>query len=239
MTIKFSRTAFSLVVLFSLLAAPLAAQAPAIKKAYLGQPMSDFELTALDGKTVKLSTLKGKNVMLVFPRVFYATDGDCSICGYQYAEMADHFQAGNWKEKFNLQVVYVFPFSAEVIRSWMGRLPLMLEAVEGWKNPKPEDLNNEQAKRWMEITRQAYPKKYAFSAAAIPMPFTILVDEKRELSRGLDLFREEWSGGKGDQNIPSIFVLDKDGVVRFKFIGQHTMDRPTAVYLEKMMQALL
>lgn len=235
MTARFLRTAFSLMVLFSL----LAAQAPVIKKAYLGQPMSDFELAALDGKPVKLSALKGKNVMLVFPRVFYAADGDCSICGYQYAELVDQYGQGNWKEKFNLEVLYVFPFSVEVIRGWMGRLPMMLEAVEGWKNPKPEDLKNEQAKRWMDATRQAYPKKYAFAAASIPMPFPILVDEKRELSGGLDLFRTEWSGSKGDQNIPSIFILDKDGIVRFKFIGQHTMDRPAAEYLEKILKAFL
>ncbi len=239
MNVRFLRTAFLLLVLSALLAAPLAAQASVIKKAYLGQPLSDFELTALDGKTVKLSALKGKNVMLVFPRVFYAVDGDCSICGYQYAELADWYQAENWKEKFNLEVLYVFPFSAEVTRNWISRLPAMLDAVEGWKNPKAEDLKNEAVKRWMDLARQAYPKKYGFAAAAIPMPFPILVDEKRELSKGLDLFREEWSGGKGDQNIPSIFILDKDGVVQFKFIGQHTVDRPTAAYLEKMMKAVL
>jgi peroxiredoxin len=239
MKVRFLRMAFSLLVLSALLVAPLAAQATVIKKAYLGQPMSDFELAALDGKTVRLSALKGRNVMLVFPRVFYAVDGDCSICGYQYAELADWYQAGNWKEKFNLEVLYIFPFSAEVTRNWISRIPTMLEAVESWKNPKAEDLKNEATKRWMDLARQAYPKKYAFATAAIPMPFPILVDEKRELSGGLDLFRQEWSGGKGEQNIPAIFILDKDGVVQFKFIGQHTVDRPTAAYLEKMMKAVL
>jgi hypothetical protein len=177
--------------------------------------------------------------MLVFPRVFYAVDGDCSICGYQYAELADQYQAGKWKERFNLDVLYVFPFSADVTRSWIARIPAMLEAVEGWKNPKAEDLKNEATKRWMDLARQAYPGKYAFAPAAVPMPFAVLVDEKRELSKGLDLFREEWGGGKGDQNIPAIFILDRDGVVQFKFIGQHTVDRPSAAYLEKMMKALL
>jgi peroxiredoxin len=232
---RFFKTMFFLLMLSGL----LAAQAAVIKKAYLGQPMSDFELATLDGKTVKLSALKGRNVMLVFPRVFYAVDGDCSICGYQYAELADQIQAGKWKERFNLDVLYVFPFSVEVTRSWIARIPTMLEAVEGWKNPKAEDLKNEATKRWMDLARQAYPRKYAFATAAVPMPFTVLVDEKRELSKGLDLFREEWSGGKGDQNIPAIFILDRDGVVQFKFIGQHTVDRPSALYLEKMMQSVL
>jgi len=235
MAIKISSTWIILLALFS----GLLAQVPAIKKAYLGQTMSDFELGTLDGKTVKLSALKGNNVMLVFPRVFYATNGDCSICGYQYAELDDTSRQGNWKDKFNLEILYVFPFSAEVTRAWMTRIPAMLEAVESWKNPKAEDLEKEQVKRWMELARQAYPKKYAFSAANIPMPFPILIDEKRELSMGLDLFREEWSGGKGDQNIPAIFILDKNGVVQFKFISQHTVDRPNAAYLEKILKAVL
>jgi len=239
MTIRFLRTAFSLLALSGLLAAPMLAQAPVIKKAYLGQPMSDFELAAIDGKTVKLSALKGKNVMLVFPRVFYAVDSDCSICGYQYAELVDYCQQGNWKDKFNLEILYVFPFSIEMTRNWISRIPAMLEAVEGWKNPKAEELKNEQVKFWMELTRQAYPKKYVYSAANMPMPFPMLADEKRELSKGLDLFREEWNGGKGDQNIPAVFLLDKDRIVRFKFISQHTVDRPTAAYLEKMMKAVL
>jgi hypothetical protein len=159
MKIGFFKTALSLMVWFGLLVPPLAAQAPAIKKAYLGQPMADFELATLDGKMVRLSALKGKNVMLVFPRVFYAVDEYCSLCGYQYAELADHYQAGRWKEKFNLEVLYVLPFSTEVTRTWIARIPKMLEEVESWKNPKPEDLKNEGTRRWMEIMRQSYPKK--------------------------------------------------------------------------------
>ncbi len=220
-------------------AAPASAQTQTIKKAYLGQPMSDFALPVLDGPALKLSELKGKNVLLVFPRVFYATGDDCSICGYQYAELADAWQAGKWKEKFGLEVLYVFPFSPDVTRAWLARVPAMLEAVEGWKNPSAEDLKNEQAKRWMDITRQAYPKKYAFTAESLPMPFKIVIDEQRELSKGLDLFRDEWSGGKGEQNIPSVFLLDKAGVVQFKLVGQHTLDRPTAAYLGKIMEAVL
>jgi peroxiredoxin len=238
--LKVAPAALALVALMAVIAAaPLSAQTQTIKKAYLGQAMSDFALPALDGPAVKLSELKGKNVLLVFPRVFYATEGDCSICGYQYAELADGYQASKWREKFDLEVLVVFPFSAEVTRAWLGRVPAMLEAVEGWKNPSAEDLKNEQAKRWMEVTRQAYPKKYAFTAESLPMPFRIVIDEQRELSKGLDLFREEWSGGKGEQNIPSVFLLDKEGVVQFKLVGQHTLDRPTAAYLEKIMEAVL
>ena len=239
MTRRFMGAAFSLLALIGLLASPLSAQAPAIKKAYLGQVMSDFELPTLDGKTVKLSALQGRNVMLVFPRVFYAANEDCALCAYQYAELSDVSQREGWKDKYNLEILYVFPFSAEVTKSWISRLPVMLEAVEGWKNPKAEDLKNDQVKSWMDITRRICPNKYAFATDKIPMFFPILLDDKRELSKGLDLFREEWGGGKGDQNIPSVFILDKTGVVRFKYIGQHTVDRPGAVYLETIMKAVL
>ena len=238
-----TRTAFIVLALIGLLAVlpapPSSAQTQTIKKAYLDQPMSDFELPTLDGQGVKLSALKGKNVLLVFPRVFYATNDDCSICGYQYAELADVYKAHDWQEKFGLEVLYVFPFSTEVTRAWIARIPTMLEAVEGWKNPSAEDLKNDQTKRWMEVTRKAYPKKYALTAENIPMPFKIVIDEQRELSKGLDLFREEWSGGKGEQNIPSVFLLDKAGIVQFKLVGQHTLDRPSAAYLEKVMKAVL
>jgi peroxiredoxin len=226
-------------LLAGLWAAPLPAQTPTIRKAYLGQPMSDFELPTLDGGSVKLSALKGRNVLLVFPRVFYQTDDYCSLCGYQYAELADRYQAGQWKQKFDLEVVYVLPFSAEATRAWLAGVPKMLEDVEGWKNPSAEDLQKEGTRRWMEVTRRICPASYAFTPSNLPMPFTIAIDEKRELSKGLDLFREEWSGGKGEQNIPSVFLLDRDGVVQFKQIGQHTIDRPSAGYLEKIMKALL
>jgi peroxiredoxin len=226
-------------LLAPLCVAPACAQDQAIKKAYLGQPMSDFTLSSLDGKSVKLSDLKGRNVLLVFPRVFYQTNEYCSLCGYQYAELADHYQADQWREKYDLEVLYVFPFAADVVHTWLARTPKMLEEVEGWKNPSAEELKKDQVKRWMEMTRRLCPQKYAFTAAAIPMPFTILVDDQRELSKGLDLFREEWSGGKGDQNIPSVFLLDKEGVVRFKLVGQHTIDRPSAAYLEAIIKAVL
>jgi len=231
--------ALLLLLLAGPLTSPLRAQAPAITKAYLAQPMSDFELPALDGKTIKLSALRGRNVMLVFPRVFYAANGDCSLCGYQYAELCDYFLRENWKDKFNLEILYVFPFSAEIAQSWISRLPGMLASVEGYKNPRAETLTTDQAKSRMELMRRLYPGTYVIEPGKIPMPFPILIDEKRDVSRGLDLFREEWGGGKGDQNIPAIFILNKNGVVCFKYISQHTIDRPGAAYLEIILKALL
>jgi len=62
-------------------------------------------------------------------------------------------------------------------------------------------------------------------------PFPVLVDADRRLSKSLGLFRTEWSGGKADQNIPSVFIVDRDGILLFKYMGQNTTDRPSADYL--------
>ena len=47
-------------------------EAPQIRPALLGQPVSDFALPSIQGETVRLSDLKGKNVLIVFSRGYAA-----------------------------------------------------------------------------------------------------------------------------------------------------------------------
>jgi len=42
--------------------------------------MLDFTLPAYQGGTVTLSALKGKNVMIIFPRGYAAENYWCTIC---------------------------------------------------------------------------------------------------------------------------------------------------------------
>ncbi|MBN2265755.1 MAG: hypothetical protein JW775_08080, partial [Candidatus Aminicenantes bacterium] len=70
-------------------------------------------------------------------------------------------------------------------------------------------------------------------------PFPILVDGERTLSAKLDLFRNEWSGGKVAQNIPSVYIVDADGVLQFKYVGQNTLDRPAYDYLLKVLEVII
>ena len=42
-----------------------------------------------------------------------------------------------------------------------------------------------------------------------------------------------------EQNLPTFILLDNDGKVVFKYISQHTIDRPTSGYLLKIMDALI
>jgi len=49
-----------------------AAEEAEVKPVTVGQPMPDFTLPTYQGGTVTLSTLRGKNVMIIFPRGYAA-----------------------------------------------------------------------------------------------------------------------------------------------------------------------
>ncbi len=230
-----------LALVFGLFSAAAVA-ADEIQPPQIWKPMPDFELPTLDGKTVKLSSLQGKNVMLVFPRGYAAEDHWCNLCNYQYAEFVDYEQMKNLREKYNMEILYVLPYSEKIAKDWLAQFPGQLEAFENWKHPKPEKEGGElteQQKKWSVILKKEYPKKYEYTSGNIPTPFPILIDADRKVSKGLDLFREEWGKRKVDQNIPAIYVLDKKGIVQFKYVSQNTFDRPDPAYLDKILGTLL
>ena len=66
----------------------------------------------------------------------------------------------------------------------------------------------------------------------------VLIDEGAKVSKGLGLFTTEWSGAKIEQNVPTVFLIDKKGIVRFKYISQNTFDRPQAEYLLKFLETM-
>jgi peroxiredoxin len=72
----------------------------------------------------------------------------------------------------------------------------------------------------------------------VPTPFPILIDAERKLSKGLGIFSTEWSGSKVDQNIPSVYIIDKNGMLKFKYIGQNTWDRPSYENLFKILKLI-
>ena len=90
----------------------------------------------------------------------------------------------------------------------------------------------------MERFRQLFPEDYSLAKGEILAPFPILVDGERTLSKKLDLFRNEWGGGKVDQNIPSVYIIDANGVLQFKYLGQNTVDRPGYDYLLKVLEVI-
>jgi peroxiredoxin len=84
----------------------------------------------------------------------------------------------------------------------------------------------------MEETRRVFPKKFE---GKIPTPFPILIDDGAVVSRGLRLFKPNWNTGNGPMNIPALFIIDKNGIVQFKYISQVTFDRPGFKYLSKVL----
>jgi hypothetical protein len=74
------KTALFAAVVLAIACGLAAAQEVETKPVTVGQPMPDFILPAYQGGTVTLSALKGKNVMIIFPRGYAAENYWCTIC---------------------------------------------------------------------------------------------------------------------------------------------------------------
>jgi len=215
---------------------PALSQEPVVKPAMLDEPMPDFTLPAFQGGSVSLSSLKGKNVMIVFPRGFAAEGRWCTICNYKYADLIDIERTEELRKKFDLEILYVFPYGKETVQQWLDALPEQLDKIKTWKNPPEADRQDEKVKTRMEMARKGFPKDLSAEKGKVPVPFPVLIDEDKKFTKGLGLFTTEWSGSKAEQLIPSVFLVDKQGVLRFKYIGQNTWDRPSWEYMKKVLE---
>ncbi len=214
---------------------PARAQEQQVRPVFLGDEMPDFTLPAYQGGEVTLSKLRGKNVMIVFPRGFAAEGRWCTICNYKYGELVDLEKTEQLRKKYDLEILYVFPYGKDTIKQWVDVLPDQMDKIKTWKNPPEPDKLDEKGKARLEMVRKGFPKDLSFEKGNVPVPFPLLIDEDRKLTEGLGLFKTEWSGSKADQLVPSYFVLDKKGVLQFKYIGQTTWDRPSWEYMEKVL----
>jgi peroxiredoxin len=222
-------------------AAQTPAQPPAEPRpqpAIVGQPMADFTLPVYQGGNLTLSSLRGKNVLILFPRGYAAENYWCTICNYRYVELAELEKAQKIREKYNLEIIVVFPYTHDIVKAWLEALPGQLETVRTTKNPADPAVLDEKGKIRMERFRQLFPADYKLEKGEILAPFPILVDGERTLSKKLDLFRTEWTGSKVDQNIPSVYIVDAAGVLQFKYLGQNTVDRPGYDYLLKVLEVI-
>jgi len=206
--------------------------------AILGEPLKDFSLPVYNGGEFQLSVEKGKNILLVFPRGYYDKDVWCDICAYEYLDLVDEFYNNKLAEKYNLDLVIILPYDRSTIEKWLMELPEVNESLEAGKH-LPDTLTNEKAMTWVRFANKHYPKTFNFKKGETPQPFIILMDEKHELSERLEIFRTEWWGTSVEQNQPTFILLDNDGKVVFKYISQHTIDRPTSGYLLKIMDAFI
>ena len=212
--------------------------APEVKPALLGQPMPEFTLPSLQGPEVSLAGLKGKNVMIVFPRGYAAENYWCTICNYYYAELVEIEKAEGVRAKYNLEILVVLPYPRETVQAWLDDMPAQLEKLHGWKFPAEPEKLDERGKARLERMRTGLPKDLAFKKGEVPAPFPILIDADHAFTGKLGIFQTEWGGGKIAQNIPSVMLVDGAGTLRFKYLGQNTWDRPSYEYLFKQMDCL-
>jgi len=54
----------------------------------------------------------------------------------------------------------------------------------------------------------------------------------------LGLFTAEWGGSKIEQNVPTVYIIDEEGLLRFKYISQNTFDRPGPDYLLRILACI-
>jgi peroxiredoxin len=202
-----------------------------IRPASIQQPMPDFTLPVYQGGEITLSEFKGKNVLLIFPRGLAGKDHWCHVCNYQYAELADLETSKNIRGENDLEIIFVLPYSKEMIQDWVDKFAAQMADIEKWKNPEDPEKLDERGRRRLDMVKKYFPKSYTFEKGKVPLPFPILIDAEREISKGLGVFTTEWGGSEIEQNVPTIYIIDKKGILRFKYISQNTFDRPGPGYL--------
>lgn len=228
---------FGLVVTtFAIVAGPPVLASEPLRPAILGDPLPAISLPALQGGEVSLAGLKGRNVVIVFPRVQYGENKWCTICNYGYAELAALDAAESFRRELNTEVLFVVPFGREITERWIDATPAELAKVRSWKTPKED---SEKARAFAARARRHLPLDLPPGEGRPALPFPILLDADRAVTGGLGLFRTEWGGAKADQLVPSVFVLDREGVVRYKHVAQEsTWDRPTGREIVDVVRAL-
>lgn len=202
------------------------------------QEMADFTLPVYQGGEITLSQLRGKNVLLIFPRGLAGEDHWCHICNYQYADLAALEKEKNLREKFDLEILFVLPYNREMVEEWVDKFSDQMADIQNWKNPADPDKLDERGKRRMEFAEKYFPKDYTFEKGKVPLPFPVLIDRDQKISKSLGLYTTEWGGSKIEQNIPTIYIIDKSGILQFKYHSQNTLDRPPSEYLVEVISII-
>lgn len=215
----------------------LSAIAQNIQPGYVGKKISDFKLQTYQGNDLSISDLEGKNVLLVFPRGRVTDQIWCGICMYQYAELAYMDATQKIRDKYDLEIVFVLMLDRDSTEQWYNGFPERLSRIEQWKYP--EDTTNQAVMDWAYFCREAFPQKFDYNEKTIPKEFPIMLDKDKKVSKAFGLYRYQWDGTTTDQNIATIFLLDKEGNIRFKYHSQATQDRPNADYLMEVMNKML
>lgn len=232
---RFTLVALSIAFLFT---GPAVAQAQDIRPVTVGSSMPDFTLPVFQGGDLDFAALRGKNVMIIFPRGLSQPDSWCHVCPYQHAELVEYDAEADFRSRANLEILFVLPYSHEKVEEWIDVYPQLLQDVEDWKDPPDAGNLDDAGRARLERVKLAFPKSYSATQGQVPNPFPILVDADKSLSRGLGFFTTDWGGSTAEQNIPTVLIIDAEGVLQFKYMSQNTLDRPPLEYLVQVVDVL-
>ena len=229
----------SLCLLLLLLPGLAVAQESKLRPLTVGQQMPTWSLPVYQGGQFELGQLRGRNVMLVFLRGLAGEDHWCHICHYQYAELAQLFQESDVRKELNLEIAFVLPYTREQVGAWVQAFPAQMRDIDQWKNPPNLETLDQPGRDRVQRSRALFPRSFHFEEGSAPLPVPLLVDADRAVSGGLGFFTTEWGNSTVDQNIPAVLILDEEGILRFKYISQSTLDRPGFEYLWEFLRKMV
>jgi peroxiredoxin len=191
------------------------------------EKFSDITLTSSNGELVNIPT-EGRNTMLVFIRGKVTPTVWCPICQYQYMEMIKAIEKTNFTEKYDMDIYFVMPYKKDSLQNWIDAFPQSLSTIDRWKNPENQ---TQAALDWRDYCKIFFAGNYTVDPNNFELKLPVMFDPDQKVSNGLVIYRQEWGGTKVPQNVPTVYILDKEGKVKFKYFSQYTNDRPDADYL--------
>lgn len=196
----------------------------------VGEPMPDFTLPVYGGGEFTLSKHRDRNVLILFPRGWVGQQW-CTYCPYQYLELEKLLKESDIRAKYSLDIAFVLPYGMDRVRDWIEKFPESMANVENTKNPQPAPAAGSIQAEYAAWARGACPLKFDVKKDDPHTLIPVLSDERRTLSRQLKIFTNFWDGVTSDQNRATVLVVDKNGVLKFKYVGQMTEDRPSIDYI--------
>ena len=148
-----------------------------IRPVSLQKPMPDFTLPVYQGEPITLSQLKGKNILLIFPRGLAGKDHWCHVCNYQYVELAELEKKHNIREKYQVEILFVLPYNQEMVQEWVEKFPDQLKDIENWKNPANLEKLDEKGKSRLKMIRDNFPNEYSYEPGKVPILFLSMAKE--------------------------------------------------------------
>jgi len=205
----------------------------------INEKIPEYSFMDIDGNKISSGDLAGKKVMLIFIRGKVTKSIWCPICHYQYLELAGLEKKEDLRKKYNMEIFFVLPYSTDSLQNWVEAFPKSIQTIENWKYPKNLDSLPQATKEWMIYAKEFFPETYTEFPQKADLSLPVVFDQDQSLSKGLQIYREEWGGTIVEQNVPTIFILDENSIVLFKYFSQITNDRPNAIYLKKYLENML